>query len=232
MTRDAICGTFSTIAEKGAGEIPAPFLTAAIGFIGKTEYRNMHYRTLGRLERVDLETLWNDEPSGFAPWFVDPDRLRMLGSALGLRLEPAVGTLTAGADRVGLVCRDAGTGSTVAIKSQLGESGHAPFGALLVRATECRAPIAVWLAERFTEEHRAVLERLSRTGKRKIGFLGVEMGLWRIGDSPVAPRFDVVAEPEGWPRPDPLPEKGLRRHRHLRLPRAERSPVRTASAAR
>ena len=49
---------------------------------------------LGCLERVDLETRWDGEPSGFAPWFLDPDRLGMLGDALGLRLEPVPGPLS------------------------------------------------------------------------------------------------------------------------------------------
>ena len=54
----------------------------------------MPYPKLGCLERVGLETRWDGEPSGFAPWFLDSDRLGMLGDALGLRLEPVLGALT------------------------------------------------------------------------------------------------------------------------------------------
>ena len=121
----------------------------------------MHRPNLGYLERVDLATLWKDEPPGFAPWFADPDRLAMLG-----------------------------------------------------RAAEAGAPVAVWLAERFGPEHRAVLDSLNRRGRGTEGYFGVEMGLWRIDDSPVAPRFDVVAAPDGGRGPGPLTETGPRRYRH------------------
>lgn len=161
----------------------------------------------GRLERVDLETGWDDE-SGFAPWFLDPDRLRRLGDALGLRLEPLPGALTAGPRRAGLVCRDADAGSAAAIECQRGESGNAHLGALLVRAAESRAETAIWVAERFAQEHRAALECLNRPDGEAGGLFAVEMGLWRIGDSRPALRFDVVAAPEDWLPPEPKWRRG------------------------
>ncbi len=189
----------------------------------------MHRPNLGYLERVDLATLWKDEPPGFAPWFADPDRLAMLGRALRLRLSPVTGSLAAGPESIGLLCRDAGTGAAVAIEGRLGETDHAGLGALLSRAAEAGAPVAVWLAERFGPEHRAVLDSLNRRGRGTEGYFGVEMGLWRIDDSPVAPRFDVVAAPDGWRGPGPLTETGPRRYRHPCRVLVERSPVRTAA---
>ena len=200
--------------EGRLGETPAPFFMAAIPAIGKTEYRTMPYPKLGCLERVGLETRCDGEPSGFAPWFLDPDRLGMLGDALGLRLEPVLGALTAGPDCAGLVCRDAGADSAVAVESQLGESGDAHLGALLVRVAECRAAAAVWVAERFAEQHRAALECLNRPGGGSAVLFGVEMGLWRIGDSRPALRFDVAAAPYRWPGPGPLSQTGPRRGRY------------------
>ena len=55
---------------------------------------------LGRLEPVDIHTVRNNEPAGFTPWLAQPDNLRFLGAALGLRLrleaqEKAVGALRA-----------------------------------------------------------------------------------------------------------------------------------------
>lgn len=191
----------------------------------------MAYRRTGYLERVDLETFWDDEPSGFAPWFVDADRLRELGAALGVGLEPVMGTLEAGPGRAGLVCTDTDTRAAVAIESQLGESDPAHIGALLVRAAECRASTAVWLAERFAEEHRHVLGCLNRDAGGATVFLGVEMGLWRIGDSRAALRFHVVVGPDGWPVHGPPPGTGPRRGRYPCRVLAGRSPVGMASIA-
>ncbi len=173
------------IAAKGAGETRAPFFMPAIRTLGRKETR-MHPPELGRLERIDLETLWEREPSGFAPWFADPERLRMLDDALGLRLAPVAGTLEAGPDRAGFLCRDAVTGAAVAVG----------------------APAAVWLAERLIPEHRAVIHALNRIGRGADGYFGVEMGLWRIDDSPAAPGFAAVAEPAGWPLPAARPRRG------------------------
>lgn len=196
------------IAEKGAGETRAPFFISAIRTVVGKETSGMHFPNLGYLERVDLATLWTGEPPGFAPWIVDPRRIGMLGGALGLRLKPVVGTLDAGPDRVGLVCRDAGTGTAVAVEAQLGESDRARLGALLSRAEAAGAPAAVWLAERLIPEHRAALGALNRIFRGAEGYFGVEMGLWRIGDSPLAPRFASVTEPAGWPQPEPRPRRG------------------------
>ena len=197
------------IAAKGAGETRAPFFMPAIRTLGRKEYRIVYPRTLGHLERIDLETLWEREPSGFAPWFADPERLRMLDDALGLRLAPVAGTLEAGPDRTGFLCRDAVTGAAVAVGAQLGESDRACLGALLVRAEAAGAPAAVWLAERLIPEHRAVIHALNRIGRGADGYFGVEMGLWRIDDSPAAPGFAAVAEPAGWPLPVPGDRRGL-----------------------
>ena len=168
----------------------------------------MQHPQLGHLERVDLETRWTGDGCGFAPWFLDPDRLRRLGDALGLRLEPLPGALTAGPRRAGLVCRDAAGGAEAAIESQRGESANAHLGALLVRAAESRAETAIWVAERFSEEHRAAVDCLNRAGGETAGLFAVEMGLWRIGDSRPALRFDVVAAPETWLPPEPKRRRG------------------------
>ena len=196
------------IAAKGAkGHPGALFVGRDSPPIGKKEHRAMTHPQLGRLERVDLATRWTGEACGFAPWFLDPDRLRRLGDALGLRLEPLPGALTAGPRRAGLACRDAG-GSIAAIESQRGESGNAHLGALLVRAAESRAETAIWVAERFAREHREILECLNRAGAGKTGFFAVEMGLWRIGDSRPALRFDIVAAPQLWLPPEPVHRRG------------------------
>ncbi len=133
------------IAVKGAGETRAPFFMPAIRTLGRKETR-MHPPKLGRLERVDLATLGNDGPRGFAAWLVDPRRIGMLDDALGLRLAPLAGTLEAGPDRAGFLCRDAATGAAVAVGAQLGESDRACLGALLARAEAAGAPAAVWPA--------------------------------------------------------------------------------------
>ena len=54
------------------------------------------------------------------------------------------------------------------------------------------------MAERFTEEHRAALDWLNEKTDDGVNFFGLEVELWRIGDSPVAPKFNIVSKPNDW----------------------------------
>ena len=42
---------------------------------------------LGRLERVDIRTVWKNEATDFTPWLASPNGMEMLGETIGLDLE-------------------------------------------------------------------------------------------------------------------------------------------------
>ena len=44
-------------------------------------------------------------------------------------------------------------------------------------------------------EHVAALDFLNQNTTDDLNFFAVEVELWRIGDSPLAPKFEVVAKP-------------------------------------
>ena len=54
---------------------------------------------LGRLEPVDIDTVWDNEPAGFTPWLARAENLGTLGAALGLRLELEAQEMAVGALR-------------------------------------------------------------------------------------------------------------------------------------
>ncbi len=54
------------------------------------------------------------------------------------------------------------------------------------------------MAESFRPEHVAALEFLNQNTTEELSFFAVEVELWRIGDSPFAPKFEVVAKPNDW----------------------------------
>ena len=62
------------------------------------------------------------------------------------------------------------------------------------------AVTVVWIAARFTDEHRSTLDWLNRITDDSFRFFALEIELWRIGESPVAPKFNVVSKPNDWPR--------------------------------
>ena len=47
----------------------------------------------------------------------------------------------------------------------------------------------------FTDEHRAALDQLNEITSSSMAFFGLEMELWRIDDSAIAPKFHLVSKP-------------------------------------
>lgn len=86
----------------------------------------------------------------------------------------------------------------VLIENQLEKTDHGHLGQLLTYAAGLHAVTIVWIAERFVDEHRAALDWLNEITDPSVNFFGLEIELWRIGTSPVAPKFNVVSKPNDW----------------------------------
>jgi hypothetical protein len=56
----------------------------------------------------------------------------------------------------------------------------------------------IWIAQKFTEEHRAALDWLNRITDDTFTFFGIEIELYKIGDSTPAPMFNIVSKPNDW----------------------------------
>lgn len=162
----------------------------------------MNDRTLGRLQRVELKTIWTSEPAGFTPWLADAENLEILGETLGLELEPESVEVEkqVGSFRADIVCKEIGKDSSVLIENQLAQTDHDHLGKLLTYAAGMQAVTVVWLAERFRDEHRAALDWLNEITHQDSRFFGLEIELWKIGESPAAPKFNIVSMPNDWSR--------------------------------
>ncbi len=152
-------------------------------------------RSFGQLEHVVPATVWQSEPGEFVPWLTEEENLRRLGLALRFDLEPLARETHVGRFRADLLCRDRPTGEAVVIEAQLGLSDHSHLGQVLTYALRLPA-CAVWLATRFHEEHREVVRDLNRLGDGALRCFAVEMRLWQIAGSPLAPDFTLVAGPD------------------------------------
>lgn len=156
--------------------------------------------TLGRLEKLDLRDAWTSESGDFTPWLAQNDNLKLLGDSIGLELACESQEKRVGPFRADILCKDNNTDTFVLIENQLERTDHSHLGQLLTYAAGLEAVTVVWVAERFTEEHRAALDWLNERTDEKIHFFGLEIELWRIGDSPPAPKFNVVCKPNEWTR--------------------------------
>ena len=156
--------------------------------------------SLGRLERVDPRTAWTTEDRDFTPWLARPENLKVLADTLDLELEPEARERPVGPFRADILCKEVGSDSWVLIENQLDRTDHRHLGQLLTYAAGLDAATIVWVAKPFVDEHRAALDWLNRITDENFRFFGLEIELWRIGESPPAPRFNVVSKPNEWSR--------------------------------
>lgn len=152
----------------------------------------------GRLEKVSVREAWATEASHFTPWLAKPENLSLLGDTIGVDLELEAQEKSVGPFRADLLCKDTATGNWVLIENQLERTDHSHLGQLLTYAAGLKAVTIVWLANPFTEEHRAALDWLNEITDSRFNFFGLEVELWRIGNSQVAPKFNVVCKPNDW----------------------------------
>ena len=153
---------------------------------------------LERLIKVPLREFWEGEASDFTPWLADEENIGLLSETIGLELEVEAQEKHVGPFRADILCKDTVTDSWVLIENQLERTNHTHLGQLLTYAAGLDAVTVVWIAERFTDEHRAALDWLNQITPQKFSFFGLEIELWRIDNSPMAPKFNVVSHPNEW----------------------------------
>lgn len=154
-------------------------------------------RNLSKLERVPLREAWKHEANDFTPWLADADNLNTLADALGLSELLHVATEHwVGDFKLDILCTDGD--DQVIIENQLEKTNHTHLGQIIAYAAGVGAKKVIWVAESFRPEHAAALEFLNENTTDELSFFAVEVELWRIGDSPLAPKFEVVVKPNNW----------------------------------
>ncbi len=160
---------------------------------------------LGILEKVRIREVWPGEARDFTPWLASETNLALLGTAIGIDLELDSTEVYVGSYRLDILARDAG-GAAVVIENQFGATDHSHLGQLLTYAAgvnsegKAGAKAVVWIAEDFCEPHRGALDWLNSVSESGVSFFGIQIELWRIGNSLPAPRFTVISKPNGWQR--------------------------------
>jgi hypothetical protein len=160
----------------------------------------MKTESLGRLKKVDLREVFSSEAGDFTPWLAQEENLKLLGETIGIDLELEAQEKDVGPFRADILCKDTATDNWVLIENQLERTDHNHLGQLLTYAAGLDVVTIVWVADHFSEEHRATLDWLNERTDEKINFFGLEVELWRIGDSPIAPKFNIVSQPNDWTR--------------------------------
>jgi hypothetical protein len=156
---------------------------------------------LGRLVTVPVREVWTHEAHGFTPWLAQAENIALLAETLWLgEIEVEATERDVGRFSADIVARDE-TGGLVLIENQLEDTDHRHLGQVLTYLAGLEGDATViWIATRFLEEHRAAIDWLNANTNERFDFFGVEIEVLRIGASPPAPRFSIVAKPNDWSR--------------------------------
>ena len=154
-------------------------------------------KKLSKMERVSLREAWKHEAGDFTPWLAEEENLNSLVDALGLgELELVATEHPVGDFKLDILCND-GDGPVI-IENQLEKTNHSHLGQIIAYAAGIGAKKVIWIAESFRPEHSSALQFLNDNTTEELAFFAVEVELWRIGDSPLAPKFEVVVKPNDW----------------------------------
>lgn len=153
---------------------------------------------LGKLKKVDVRSVWKSESNDFTPWLASEANIQDLGDELKLELEVLEIEKNVGPFRADILCKNTATDHYVIIENQFGKTDHTHLGQIMTYASGLDAFTVVWIAEKFTEEHRAALDWLNKITDENIEFYGIEIELFRIADSLPAPMFNLVSKPNSY----------------------------------
>ena len=144
---------------------------------------------VGFIETVSIRDVWPTENTDFTPWL--QSHVDELDKVLGLGLSNARSEVGAGDFRIDLVAEtDFGD---VVVENQYGRSDHRHLGQLVTCLSHREVQRAIWIVEEARREHVKAVETLNARGGGRIWMVTVRAV--RIGDSPAAPLFTVVAGP-------------------------------------
>jgi hypothetical protein len=153
---------------------------------------------LGRLEKVELRSFWKKEDRDFTPWLAQDENIQLLSETIGIELEVQSQEEGVGPFRADILCMDMANNHFVLIENQLEKTDHTHLGQLMTYAAGLDAVSIIWIAQKFTEEHRAALDWLNRITDSTFNFFGIEIELYKIGDSTLAPMFNLISKPNDW----------------------------------
>lgn len=153
---------------------------------------------LGTLERVEVRKAWSHEANDFTPWLAE--NLDQLSTELGIELDLEGQEVDVGSYRADLVARIPQTDDRVLIENQLEWADLQHLGQILAYLAGLEAKVVVWIAKDFRDEHLSAIRWLNEHTVDPFAFFAVQVGVVQIGDSQLAPVFDILERPNEWNR--------------------------------
>ena len=150
---------------------------------------------LGKLQEVDIRTVWPHEQYDFSKWLAEEENIKELGDTLNLSLTDVETEKFVGNYRCDILCKDELTGKMVLIENQLEPTNHDHLGKIITYASGLDAAVVVWIVSSARDEHASAIEWLNKHTDDEISFFLLEVHAYKIGDSDPAPQFNIIEQP-------------------------------------
>jgi len=153
----------------------------------------MDSASIAKLDTRPLREAFPKEAHHFTKWL--ETNINALSERMGLTLTVVQREQAVGDFNVDLVCEEA-DGRRVIVENQLERTDHTHLGQLLTYLVNLDAHIAIWVTADPRPEHQKVIAWLNEATPADVSFYLVKVEAIRIGNSPFAPLFTVIARPD------------------------------------
>lgn len=153
---------------------------------------------LGKLSKVDLRTAWKNEATDFTNWLAQDENLVILSDEIGISIVNPKTEADVGQFSADIVAEDENSGHKIIIENQLEITDHDHLGKLITYASGHDAKTIIWIVKDVREEHRQAIDWLNEHTDEETSFFAVKIELYQIGNSSMAPKFQIISKPNDW----------------------------------
>ena len=153
---------------------------------------------LTKLKKIDLRKAWKHEALDFTNWLSEEETLSLLSDEIGIDLKLKQTEAGAGTLKLDILAEEENTGRTVIIENQLEATDHKHLGQIITYAAGYDAEIIIWIVKDIRDEYKQAIDWLNEHTDENVNFFAIKMELWQIDNSPFAPKFQIISQPNDW----------------------------------
>ena len=153
---------------------------------------------LSKLRKIELRKAWKNEATDFTNWLAQDENLEILSDEIGISISLMQTEASVGKFSVDILAEEENTGRKIVIENQLEATDHDHLGKIITYASGYDAEIIIWIVKSVRDEHKQAVDWLNEHTNEKINIFAIRMELWQIGDSPYAPKFQIISKPNDW----------------------------------
>ena len=154
--------------------------------------------SLGKLNKVELRKVWSHEALDFTPWLAKDINMILLSKELWLDIKIIDTEVSVWSFNVDILAEEESTWRKIIIENQLESTDHDHLWKIITYASWLDAEIVIWIVKDVRDEHKQAIDWLNENTNIKINFFIIKIEAWKIWDSEIAPKFNIISKPNDW----------------------------------